>query len=125
MMRRCDDCGFLRAEGYEYPESYCGVGVRDDDPKFDEDNIGCGCRYNIRTLRRMERENEYAEYLYYLGYCDYSLMPTLEYTDENKAVLELFLIPLMEMLCVKTLAEIPDYLRYDTDKIVTPEPANT
>lgn len=38
--------------------------------------------------------------------------------SKNKAVLELFLIPLMEMLCVKTLAEIPDYLRYDTDKIV-------
>lgn len=37
---------------------------------------------------------------------------------KNKSVLEDFLIPLMEMLCIKTLAEVPEYLRYDTDKIV-------
>ena len=87
-MRHCDNCGFLKVEGYEYPESYCGVGIQDDDPKFGEDNVGCGCHYNIRTLLKRERENEHAEYLHYLGYCDYILMPTIDYTDENKAILE-------------------------------------
>ena len=87
-MRHCDSCGFLATSGYEYPETYCKVGVSEDDPKFTEDGKGCGCTYNIRTLRVRERENEHSEYLYYLGYCDYSLMPTMEYTDENKRILE-------------------------------------
>lgn len=87
-MRHCEGCGFLAVEGYEYPESYCSVGVREDDPKFDEDKEGCGCHYNIRTLRKMKAENEHAEYLCYLGYSDYSLMPTMEYTEENEKILE-------------------------------------
>lgn len=87
-MRHCENCGYLAVEGYEYPESYCSVGVQEDDPKFDEDKIGCGCHYNIRTLRKRKEENERAEYLHYLGYDDYSLMPTMEYTDENCKILE-------------------------------------
>ena len=39
-MRHCEECGFLGYEGYEYPESYCTVGVQEDDPKFDEDKEG-------------------------------------------------------------------------------------
>ena len=87
-MRHCESCGFLATEGYEYPESYCSVGVQDDDPKFDEDVKGCGCHYNLRTLRKMERENDRAEYLHYLTYDDYMLMPTMDYTEENKKILE-------------------------------------
>ena len=87
-MRHCEECGFLGVEGYEYPESYCTIGIQEDDPKFYEDNEGCGCRYDLRTLKKMKRENEHAEYLYYLGYSDYSLMPTMEYTEENKKILE-------------------------------------
>lgn len=87
-MRHCEECGFLGVSGYEYPESYCSVGIQEDDPKFDEDKDGCGCHYNIRTLRKMKKENEHAEYLYYLGYSDYLLMPTMEYTDENEKILE-------------------------------------
>lgn len=87
-MRHCEDCGFLEVSGYEYPESYCSVGVSEDDAKFDEDRIGCGCHYDIRTLRKMKRENEHAEYLCYLGYSDYSLMPTMEYTENNEKILE-------------------------------------
>ena len=87
-MRHCEECGFLGVSGYEYPESYCTVGVQEDDPKFDEDKDGCGCHYNIRTLRKMKKENEHAEYLCYLGYSDYSLMPTMEYTEENENILE-------------------------------------
>ena len=88
MMRHCEECCFLGYSGYEYPESYCTVGVRDDDPKFDEDSQGCGCRYNPRTLRKMQKENDHAEYLCSLGYDDYMLMPTMEYTEENKRILE-------------------------------------
>lgn len=87
-MRHCEECGFLGMSGYEYPESYCTAGVQDDDEKFDEDRKGCGCRYDIRTLRKRIRENERAEYFYYLGYCDYSLMPTMDYTEDNKKILE-------------------------------------
>ena len=87
-MRHCDDCGFLAVEGCEYPEFYCSVGVQEDDPKFDEDNIGCGCHYNLRTLRKRQKENEHAEYLHYLRYDDYMLMPTIDWTDENKSILE-------------------------------------
>ena len=87
-MRHCEHCGFLRVEGYEYPESYCKVGIREDDPKFDEDKDGCGCHYNLRTLRKIEKELDHMEYLSYLGYDDYMLMPTMEYTDENEAILE-------------------------------------
>lgn len=87
-MHHCERCEFLGMNGYEYPESYCTIGIQDDDPKFDEDKDGCGCRYNIRTLRKMKAENERSEYLCFLGYCDYSLMPTMEYTEENTKILE-------------------------------------
>lgn len=40
-MRHCEECRFLGTSGYEYPESYCTVGVSEDDPKFDEDKDGC------------------------------------------------------------------------------------
>lgn len=86
--RESEECGYLGMSGYEDPESYCTVGVKDDDPKFDEDNGGCGCHYNARTLAKRKRENDYSEYLYYLGYSDYSLMPTMDYTEENKRILE-------------------------------------
>ena len=87
-MRHCEECRFLGVSGYEYPESYCTVGVSEDDPKFDEDKDGCGCRYDLRTLRKWQRENDRAEYLHYLGYDDFMLMPTIDYTEENKKIVE-------------------------------------
>lgn len=87
-MRHCEDCGFLYESGGEYSESYCGVAVQENDPKFDEDEKGCGCRYNLRTLRKRQKELEEQEYLRYLGYDDYMLIPTMEYTEENKKILE-------------------------------------
>ena len=88
MSRYCDSCGFLRTEGYEYPESYCYLGIQDDDPKSFEDKNGVGCKYNIRTLRKMERLHEEAEDLRYIGVYDYWLMPTMDYTDESEKILE-------------------------------------
>lgn len=90
MSRYCDSCRFLRTEGYEYPESYCYLGIQDDDPKSFEDAKGCGCRYNIRTLQKMERLHEEAEYFQYIGAYDYWLMPTMDYTDEDKKILEYY-----------------------------------
>lgn len=78
-MRHCENCEYLRIEGYEYPEHYCYFGVGEDDHKFDEDSVGCGCRYNIRTLRKWERICKDAQYLSWLWH----LMPTLEYTEER------------------------------------------
>lgn len=88
MSRYCDSCGFLRTEGYEYPESYCYLGIQYDDPKSFEDAKGCGCRYNLRTLKKMERLHEEAEDWQYIGAYDYLLMPTMDYTDESEKILE-------------------------------------
>ena len=88
MSRYCENCRYLVCEGYEYPEYYCGVGVSEDDDKFFDDNKGCGCTYNIRTLEKRKREAEHDEYLYYLGYIDYGLMPSMDYTEENEKILE-------------------------------------
>jgi len=87
-MRHCENCKYLRTVGYEYPESFCWLGIVEENPKFDEDEIGCGCRYNLRTLRKKERIRNEAEYYHLLGYSDYALMPTCEYTEEGIAVLE-------------------------------------
>ena len=87
-MRHCDSCQFLGYEGYEYPEYFCTVGVSEDDPMFDEDKTGCGCRYNLRTLQKRQKENDYAEYLLDLSYSDYFLMKTVEWTDDNRQILE-------------------------------------
>lgn len=48
---KCENCGHLRTEGYEYPESYCELTISDDDGNilraFDS---GDGC-----TLTRQQR----------------------------------------------------------------------
>ena len=87
-MRHCEECGFLWESGGEYSESYCAVGVQEDDPKFDEDDKGCGCRYNLRTLRKMQDRLDHLEYLRYLWCDDFMLMPSIEYTRENQEILE-------------------------------------
>ena len=81
-MRHCEECGYLSTSGYEYPESYCPL-VGEEDPKFDEDEKGCGCHYNLRTLKRMERENDEAEYRSLLGYDDFLLVNGTEMTEED------------------------------------------
>lgn len=45
--RRCEVCGHCLSDGYEYPESYCELGIGDDDPKYD----GEGCYYT-KTQRK-------------------------------------------------------------------------
>lgn len=90
-MRYCENCQFLFTEGYEYPESYCGAGISEDDDKFFEDSKGCGCKYNLRTLKKFHEAREHDFYLSMLGYIDYSFMPTMEYTEENKKILEHYL----------------------------------
>ena len=49
---KCDNCRFLRTEGYEYPETYCGAGVTEDDERVTDD----GCSYHYKTLEKRERE---------------------------------------------------------------------
>lgn len=53
---KCENCRFLRTEGYEYPETYCGAGVADDDERLTSD----GCSYHYKTLLKMERERDKA-----------------------------------------------------------------
>lgn len=50
-MPKCEQCGFLRSEGYEYPEYYCGAGVAEDDKMATDD----GCRYHYKTLKKREK----------------------------------------------------------------------
>lgn len=49
---KCENCRFLRTEGYEYPETYCGAGVAEDDERATSD----GCSYHYKTLEKRERE---------------------------------------------------------------------
>lgn len=49
---KCENCGFLKTVGYEYPESYCGAGVTEDDERATDD----GCSYHYKTLEKRERE---------------------------------------------------------------------
>ena len=87
-MRHCEECGYLRTEGYEYPESYCPI-VSEEDPKFDEDKKGFGCHYNLRTLRKRERELDEAEYRSLLGYDDFLLVNSIDMTEEDSMKLKL------------------------------------
>lgn len=51
-LRICEHCGYLGTDGYEYPESYCTVGVGDDDPLLVCDKSGnLGCIYTDRQLK--------------------------------------------------------------------------
>ena len=86
-MRHCEECEYLSSTGGEYPETYCPL-VSEDDPKFEEDRAGCGCRYNLRTLRKKEKENEEAEYRALIGYDDFMLLNSTDMTEENKRKLE-------------------------------------
>ena len=86
--RHCEDCGYLGTSGYEYPESYCTCGISEDDPKAFDDDVGMGCTYHWRTLKKKKDEMDHMEYLSMLGYNDYFLMPTMEYTEENIKILE-------------------------------------
>lgn len=81
-MRHCEECGYLSSYGGEYPETYCPL-VSEDDPKFVEDEKGCGCRYNARTLKKLEKENEEAEYRALLGYDDFMLTNSTDMTEED------------------------------------------
>lgn len=53
---KCENCGFLYTEGYEYPESYCAAGVAEDDERATAD----GCSYHYKTLEKRVRENNKA-----------------------------------------------------------------
>jgi hypothetical protein len=39
---KCCNCPALRTEGYEYPETYCGLGISDEDTiEFKDGELGC------------------------------------------------------------------------------------
>ena len=86
-MRHCEECEYLHSTGGEYPESYCAI-VSEDDPKFDDDGKGSGCHYNLRTLRKLERERDEAEYRSLLGYDDFMLTNSIDMTEEDSRKLK-------------------------------------
>ena len=81
-MRHCEECEYLSSTGGEYPESYCPI-VSENDPKFDDDGKGSGCHYNLRTLRKLERERDEADYRSLLGYDDFLLVNSIDMTEED------------------------------------------
>ena len=86
-MRYCEECEYLDSTGGEYLETYCPI-VSENDPKFFESMEGCGCRYNLRTLKKMERERDEAEHRSYLGYDDFMLVNSIDITEENSRKLK-------------------------------------
>ena len=86
-MRHCEECEYLHSTGGEYPESYCAI-VSENDPKFDDDDKGSGCHYNLRTLRKLERERDEAEYRSLLGYDDFMLTNSIDMTEEDSRKLK-------------------------------------
>ena len=65
-MRKCENCGYLASEGYEYTEYYCSAGVSEDDEHYD----GEGCNYHWKTLKKRYAEIEEAQAeAYYIPIC--------------------------------------------------------
>jgi len=81
-MRHCEECEYMSSTGGEYPETYCKL-VSMDDPKVEDDNGYTGCRYNLRTLRKMERDRDEAEYRSLLGYDDFVLVNGIDMTEQD------------------------------------------
>lgn len=48
---KCDKCGHLVREGYEYPEYYCELGIAEN-PKYEKYDIGDGC--TVPQKKRIE-----------------------------------------------------------------------
>ena len=105
-MRHCEECKYLSSTGGEYPETYCQL-VSEDDSKFYEDMKGCGCRYNLRTLKKRERENDEAEYRAYLGYDDFLLVNSIDMTEEDDKKLKQIILAMMH-----TIGMWPEGLRH-------------
>ena len=56
---RCERCPAIRTEGYEYPETYCSVGVPDNE--CDENAKGeIGCTLHPKTIEKRLRDNDRA-----------------------------------------------------------------
>lgn len=53
---KCENCGHLRTEGYEYPETYCELGIAD---------TGDGC--TVPKKKRIEICKELKESKHFFG----------------------------------------------------------
>ena len=48
---KCENCGHLVSEGYEYPEYYCELGIAEN-PKYEKYDTGEGC--TVPKKKRVE-----------------------------------------------------------------------
>lgn len=54
-MPKCNECKYLRYEGYEYPEYYCEIfGLDTPDKYITKDGEGCRC--TKKFLERLHKE---------------------------------------------------------------------
>ena len=55
---KCDNCGHVCSQGYEYPEYYCELGIADN-PKFEKYDTGDGCSLTKKQrIKRCEELNK-------------------------------------------------------------------
>ena len=105
-MRHCEECNYLSSTGGEYLEQYCRL-VSEDDEKFDEDAKGCGCHYNLRTLKKLKRITDEAEYRSHLGYDDFMLTNSINMTEEDNRKIQQIIKVMMH-----TIGLWPEGLRH-------------
>ena len=96
-MRHCEECQYLTSSGGEYPETYCPL-VSEEDPMLEDDGKGYGCRYNLRTLKKLERERDEAEYRSLLGYDDFMLTNSIDMTEEDSKKLKQIIKTMMHTI---------------------------
>ncbi len=87
-------------EGYEYPESYCGIGVPEDEWQDFKDNT-TGCLKRMKSIEKeLKRiENEASEYYGRMGE---EMAATMIHTDEKRKV---FMDQMNNVLQIALLAE--------------------
>lgn len=56
---KCENCRHVCTSGYEYPESYCELGIVDN-PKFEKYDTGEGC--SLTKKQRIKRCKELKEH---------------------------------------------------------------
>lgn len=85
------------------------------------DNNRYFSQFRVKDLQQM---SEYIGYIVYQTRCRIVHNKATEFhlsyqklDVTNLDALENYMLPMMELLCAKTLAEIPDFIRYDTNKI--------
>jgi len=100
---KCNNCPALMTEGYEYPESYCGIGVPEDEWQDFKDNT-TGCLKRMKSIEKELKRIEVEASEYY-GRMGEEMAAMMIYTDEKRKV---FIDQMNNVLQIALLAEKTD-----------------